>query len=250
MHQPTEKRLEIARELVSEISDCTVGIMMGGSMGFGQNFSVREDSDIDLVVVCDISRVEELVAKPFFKGAISPEIIDLFKTKDINLFWNTKVIDGVEVNAFVYESTAYKDFCLLKSDLNIFIKTKPADTQSAYGFDGEKVTFDRNVREFKDGFLFTKPALANGKFWGGVPKQDFYYSGAIIHEQNDFLSEMEPAVWKATVKQLVTEYGKEVDLSKHNVLNTHFTFKNAPERLPAEVIENIRNRTKEELGKF
>lgn len=218
-------------------------------MGFGQNFSVREDSDIDLVIICDISQVDELVKKPFFSNNVSQEITDLFKQKDITLFWNTKIIDGVEVNAFVYESAAYRDFCLLKSDLNIFIKTKPADVQSAYGFDGEKISFDRNVRAFKDGFLFTKPALANGKFWGGVPKQDFYYSGVIVHEQDGYLSKMEPEVWKATVQQLVHEYGKDVDLSKYNILNTHFTYKTAPERLPIETVEKITARTKEELQK-
>jgi hypothetical protein len=197
--EETKRRLEVMDTVKVQLSDCLKGIMMGGSMGFGQNYSVHENSDIDLVLICDKDKVDLLLEKPFFSGSISPEVAQLFKESKINLFWNTKTIDGIEVNAFVYETTAYRNFCLLKGDLQIFIKTKPADTQSAYSFDGTKITFDRNVRVFDDGYLFTKPGLANGKFWGGVPRQDFFYSGVIVHETDGFLSKLEKEVWAAVV---------------------------------------------------
>lgn len=234
-------------KLKMELSDVLTGIMMGGSMGFGQKFSVHEKSDIDLVLVCDIEKVDALLQKPFFKDSISEKVVQLFKSKSINLFWNTKIINGIEVNAFVYETNAYESFCLLKSNLNIFVKTKPADTQTQYCFDGEPITFNRNVHSFEDGFLFTKPALAEGIFWGGVPRQDFFYSGVIVFEKDGFLSNLEKKVWKAVISQLVKEHGPSVDTQKYNVLNSHFTFHTAPERLPNSVIKNIQNRTIIEL---
>lgn len=245
--EETKRRLEVMDSLKVQLSDCLKGIMMGGSMGFGQNYSVHEKSDIDLVLICDKDNVDLLLEKPFFSGSISPEVAQLFKDSTINLFWNTKTVNGIEVNAFVYEPAAYRSFCLLKGDLQIFIKTKPADTQSAYGFDGTKLTFNRNVRAFKDGFLFTKPSLANGKFWGGVPRQDFFYSGVIVHETDGFLSKLEKEVWAAVVGQLIKEHGTTVDLKSFNILNTHFTFQTAPERLPQVLIEKINTRTNEEI---
>jgi hypothetical protein len=246
----TQLRLDIMADLKVELSDCLTGIMMGGSMGFGQNFSVHDESDIDLVLVCDIDQVDALLQKPFFTDSISAEMVQLFKSSVVNLFWHTKVINGIEVNAFVYETNAYRNFCTLKSDLNIFIKSKrPADTQTQYGFDGQPIVIERNVREYEDGYLFTKPALAQGKFWGGVPRQDFFYSGEIVYEKDGFLSELGKEVWTAVIAQLVKEYGPTVDLEKYNILNSHVTYQTAPQRLPESVTSKIQDRTREEVQK-
>ncbi len=246
----TKRRVTIANQIRDSIEESVKGIMLAGSMGFGQYFSVTSQSDIDLVVVTSLERVDYLVNSGYFQGRVPAEVLDLFRNGDINSFWVTREISGIEVNAFIYEEKGYIDFCLLKGGLKAFRKDKPQGITTAYGFDGKPVTLDRNVMLIKHGFIYEKPALADGKYWGSVPRQDFFYSGQIIYEENCFLTNLEQEVWKATIRQLVHERGPNPNLDEVNILNTHYTYQTQRERLPLSVIKKIQQRTKVELEKL
>lgn len=248
----TQRRLDIAEDLGSQVNGIVRGMMLGGSMGYGQNFSVRESSDIDTVVVCDKDRVYDLIETSYFRGRVDPKVVDLFKKGDINLFWLTREINGVEVNVFTYETKGYEDFCLLRGPMKGYLEqeNRPSETQNNYLFDGSLVEIRRDVVEFGDGFLYSKPALADGRFWGVCPRSDFLYGGYIVYEQDNFLSDMEKKVWEVTVKKLKEEHGPEVDLDKFNILNTHYPYQNDRTRFPISAVEAIKKRTIEELAKL
>ncbi len=246
----TKRRLDLAKRISQPLERIVDGVMLGGSMGFGQNYSVSNKSDIDMVVVLDRKKLPELMKSWYFKDHVHTKVQELFSTNDINLFWVTRIIDTIEVNAFVYDTQGYKDFCTLKNGIRGYINHKPEKTQSAYSYDGEELLFNRRIVPMSEGFIYEKPALANNCFWGGVPRQDFFYSGFILYEKNSFLKKMEKLVWTATVKQLIKEHGKHVDLSKYNILNTHFTYQTAKHRLPSRVVDKILDRTEKELKKL
>jgi len=246
----TKKRLDIANDFRDSLNNIVTGIMLGGSMGFGQNYSIKETSDIDMVLVIEKNNLDDLLEEKFFKNKVNPKIIDLFKKGIINLFWVTNYINDIEINSFVYEKKGFEDFCLLNGELNIFVQKKPSSLQSGYSFEGKKITFNRKVDVFEDGYIYEKPKLANGKYWGGVPKQDFFYSSQILCEKDNFLTHLESRVWKSAIKQLIKEYGKNVDLNKYNVLNTHFSYQTDKDRIPPEVIKKIKSRTLQELNFF
>ena len=247
---PTQIRLEIARRITGSLVGIARGVMLGGSMGFGQNFSVTNDSDIDLVVLVERDKLEALQGSWYFKSAVHKDALRLFDAEKIDFFWVTRVVDGVEVNVFVYDPDAYTRFCLLEGGLVGFLTSRPGDTQTSYGFGGEQITFDRNVQPFGEGYTYERPGLVAGKYWGGVPRQDFIYSGEILYEQDRFLSMLESASWERLVKQMVREYGSDLDLNKVSVLNTHYTYRTARHRVPGHVVEQVRTRTNEELQKF
>jgi len=245
----TKKRLEISKEITNSILDCTQGIMLGGSMGFGQNYSVTDKSDVDMVIVIEKDQLEGLLKKELFKDKIPEDIISAFKEGGINLFWATNYIKGIEINSFVYEINGYEQFLRLQGNLKGYKKTKPKETQESFNFKGEKISFHKKVNPYKEGFIFEKPTLANGRYYGRVPRQDYLYSGTILFERDSLFSSLEPLVWKSAIKQLVKEHGPNPDLEKTNILNTHFSYQTARHKLPEEVIQKIRERTKEELEK-
>lgn len=219
-------------------------------MGFGQNYSVTKNSDMDMVIVIKPSKLDLLLSTWFFEKEIPEEVINLFKRKSINLFWVTKAIEQVEVNTFIYDVDGYTNFLLLRGNLRGFLKEKLNQIQISYGFDGREMTIHRKVTPFQNGFLYKKPALLNGKYWGGVPRQDFLYSGFIVLQEKTFFSDLEKRVWKTTIKQLIKEYGRNIDLNKVNILNTHHTYQTDPQKMPLKVIKQIQKRTKLELEKY
>src|SRR3989344_3468841 len=139
----TEKRLKIAKEITAQVKDIARGVMLGGSMGYGQNYAVTDKSDIDLLIAIDIENLDQLVTTPFFKNQAPEDIIELFKRKEINLFWVTKIVNGIEVNVFIYESQAYLNFCLIKGAIKGYSQTKRSTTYQAVGFEGKPFTFER-----------------------------------------------------------------------------------------------------------
>ncbi len=245
----TDKRLRISKDISSQLEGIVQMVLLGGSMGFGQNFSVTDKSDIDMVVVCDKNYARVLASRPYFEGNVPQNVLGMFEDGIINLFWVTKAVDSVEVNTFVYETEGYKKFCSFEGGLKGYIPTRPAETQESYGFDGTMFTFKRNVVTCPDGFIYEKPALANGRFWGGPPRGDFLIRSCILYQKDGFFDEMQNRVWKNVVKQMVKEHGRALDLNKINILNTDFTYQRKREKLSPEVIEETMDRTRKELAK-
>lgn len=215
-------------------------------MGYGQNYSVSKNSDIDLIVVADISQIDKLNEKPYFKNQISQEVLKMWKNKGINCFWISRNIEGIKVNVFIYESENYKNFCLLKGSFTAFTNSKPENTKLIYDFEGNEIKIDIKVKHSKigHGFIYTKPALSNGKFIGVYPTMDFIESCQILYEKNNFLINLQKDIWKNIANQLILEHGKNVNLAKFNILNAHWVYQNHPEKLPQKIINQIQEKTK------
>lgn len=184
--QETKKRLVITNYIKNQLQNIVKGILLGGSMGYGQNFSVNKDSDIDMVIVCSKEKIDYLSNTEYFKNQIPSNIIKMFKEGIINLFWVTKIVNSIEVNSFIYEPKGYEKFCLLKGKIKGYISHKPKNTQESYGFNGKSISFNRKVSQYKNGWLYEKPALVNNKYWGGPPRSDFLFKSYIVHQEKDF----------------------------------------------------------------
>lgn len=243
----TSKRLAIAKNISKQLEGIVKCVVLGGSMGFGQNYCITEKSDIDMVVVCDKRKIRDLEATSYFSGSTPSEVLKMFEDGVINLFWVTKEVDAVEVNSFIYETQGYKQFCLLKGKLKGYLKSEPSHTQDSYRFDGEKITFDRNVTAFGEGFLYEKPALVDGRFWGGPPRSNFLMGAYPLYQERNFFDNLRGKVLNATIKQLIKEYGSNPDLSRVNILNTDYVFQKNPTRLPKEAVEKLKRETEERL---
>jgi hypothetical protein len=244
--EETEKRLVIARAIYPTVEDYIQGAILDGSMGYGQNFSVTDKSDIDYVFVVDKEELGGLMEGWYFKDDVPENVQEMFREGKIDYFWVSRYLNDIETNVFVYDTESYVDFCLLQGGLKGFKKDKPGDKGKGYGFDGKLLTFDRNLTPVEGGFLYEKPALVDGKYWGGPPRQHLFFSGHVMFEKDNFFSELKDYAWKAAILQLRHEFGN--DLDRFNILNTHYTYQTFRKRLPTEIVEKIQNRTRLELG--
>jgi len=248
--EETKKRLEIAKNISSQLEGIVRGVLLGGSMGFGQNFSVTEKSDIDMVVVCDKQKIRDLEATPYFTGHIPKNILKMFEDKTINLFWVIKKVDSVEVNSYIYETKGYKESCLFKGGLRGYIPTKISEIEKHYGFDGSLISFKRNVTPCGEGYLYKKPVFVNEKFISLPPGNDFTRGFYVLRQENSFFDNLNDKVWDAVVKQLIKEYGPNVDLERASVLKSDWVYRERPEKLPPSSIERIKSETEKRLKKF
>ena len=74
----TKKRLDISKKISSSLEGIVEGVMLGGSMGYGQNYSVHKNSDIDFVVVTNLESLNDLSSIWYFENNIPNEIKTLF----------------------------------------------------------------------------------------------------------------------------------------------------------------------------
>lgn len=240
--EETKKRLEISQKISSQLEGIVKGILLGGSMGLGQNYSITEKSDIDMVVVCDKEKINPLSKTDYFKEQTPKKVLNLFEKGIINLFWVTKNINDVEINSFIYETKGYINFCLLKEDIVGYIPFKPSDIQTQHSFDGSEIKFNRNVRHYQRGFIYEKPALVDGKFWGGSLRSDLLIGSCILYGQK-FFSSLSKQVWEEVIKQMIKEFPNP-DLNKINILNTDFVYQTKPEKISKEIIKKVQEKTK------
>jgi len=224
----TNKRLDISKKISSSLEGIIKGILLGGSMGFGQNISVNKKSDIDMVIVCDKNKINELNSAIYFQGEIEEETLKMFKEGTINFFWVTKMVNDVEVNSFIYETKNYTKFCLMEGGLKGYKLGRPQEIQENYGFDGSLIKFKRNVTPHNEGFIYEKPPLAGGKFFGAPPRDDFTRGTYILYQENNFFDELKEQVWDAIIERLILEHGAKLDLKKTNILESEFVYKARP----------------------
>ena len=128
----TKRRFDIAQDITNQIKDYTKAIVLGGSMGYGMNYSVRVESDIDLVVIVDKSQLGSLLQKGYFEEFNLSEPFELVKEGQAGFFWVTKIINSVEVNMYIYETKAYTDYCLFKKKIVGYKKEAVKTTGKGY----------------------------------------------------------------------------------------------------------------------
>ena len=77
----TKKRLDISNDIVSKLEGLVNGVILGGSMGYGQNYSVTDKSDIDMAIIVDVDKVD-LITR------LHPQTVHLYLRPH---FWHSHV---------------------------------------------------------------------------------------------------------------------------------------------------------------
>ena len=101
----TRKRNGIINELSSnfDFSICE-GILLSGSMVYGQNYSIGKDSDIDLLLIIKAENVFKIKQYSFFTSVYyDNHTLELFGEKKVNCFWFDVFKEGIMLNIVVFE---------------------------------------------------------------------------------------------------------------------------------------------------
>jgi len=243
----TQRRLALASEIASQITDQALCVVVGGSVGYGADSSVKPETDVDMPIVCSIENIGGLMSNAFFRNGAPEAAVSMFADGVIGFFNVSRIVDGIEVNTFIYEPRVYEEFCLQRSGVIGFKTTKPPSTQDAYLFDATHVMFDRDVRAHEGGFLYEKPALLDGRFYGGMPRNDYLIRSVCVWEHDSFFQAMRERVWSSVITRLIAEHGPEPDVTQFNVLNSLYAYSHKRHQVPPDVQEAVRQETSKRL---
>lgn len=235
---PSEARLAIAAEEVRTLPVRPLAALASGSTALGM---ARDSSDLDLVMVLEPGRAGDA-----FPGT-DPLALRLFEEGGLGVFWVTDEVEGVEVNRFVYAPEPLRAHCRMEAPLLAWKGgSRVGDTGRGHAFDGTMLAFDRRVRSLGGGWLYERPALCRGRYWGGVPKQNFL-GGIVPLAGPGWIEALSDETWEATVRQLVAEELETLHRlpTGLSVLNTHWTCQESPERFPAWLGQELADREAE-----
>jgi len=69
----TQKRLKIVKEITPILEKFSEALILAGSVAYGKNFSVRKESDIDLIILITRDKIENILKTDFFN--ITPHFL-------------------------------------------------------------------------------------------------------------------------------------------------------------------------------
>jgi hypothetical protein len=124
----TGKRNDIIKKLSLkfDFSICE-GILLSGSMVYGKNYSVRKDSDIDLLLIIKAENIFRIKQYPFFASVhYDNHTLKLFNEKSVNCFWFDVFENGIMINVVVFEYEYFESLCNFKEIM--LLRAKLDDT--------------------------------------------------------------------------------------------------------------------------
>jgi hypothetical protein len=243
----TQKRLALIAWFTEYIRESIVGFLVTGSMAYGQNYSVKPGSDIDMQLLLTPERADSLLQTDCFNYDELHSAIDgyrrglygqfslVFKKDDVVMechFWDSKQF----IQAITFASQNTKR---LRSTI------ESPSTDYGYSFDRAENIFDY-YGEMIDGFAvadFHSYRVVDGKMYLCRPITNIL-GAPLVQIGSSQLDEAMNLCWRTTVKHLSELTGSSaVDLGRLNVVNT-LPGKN---KLSPAALDQIQTKTAEML---
>lgn len=174
----TRKRHSIITDLSSkfDFSICE-GIMLSGSMVYGENYSVKKDSDIDLLLIVKAENIFKIKQYPFFASVhYDDHTLKIFSEKMADCFWFDVFKNGIMLNVVVVEYEYFKKLCEFKE--TVLLRAKLNDTLDIIKarklrLSNEQIIQDAPTQQkngtnyiisydlYDNGFLISRPIFSN-----------------------------------------------------------------------------------------
>ena len=124
----TQKRLDILDRIKPELEKFCEIVIVAGSVGYGKNFSVRKESDLDLIILINRENIKEIFNSSLFKITSQiKEAVSYFKGKRVLLtFQNGFNLDGVIDKVFsesVIFRTKQKTSAIAMQDIKSLVES-------------------------------------------------------------------------------------------------------------------------------
>ncbi len=207
----TEKRLRIINLLRPKLESWTEALILVGSMAYGRNFSVRKESDIDLIILINKDSINNILNQVFFERSLEfEEAISLFKKNIIQHFTLIKKIESVEVQFHFWDKAAHFKAEKLEEPWPLWYCPLKRDKHYLRGNDLEgnehKVEI-KNVKKLKYGDVFTIPSyfIDDGRFISGVIVNNFLSDPQIIYTKDNNLQNNINIMWKKVAERFINE---------------------------------------------
>ena len=149
----TQKRLNLIKWFSGYIASSVTGMLVCGSMSYGQNYSVKPSSDIDMQLLVTPTTILELLKTDCFDRQELEHALDGYQRGLYGQFSLVFNKDGVPMECHFWDEKAFIDAITFKSAVTKRLRTSIdiPSTDYAYSFDRD-VSRKDYYGELKDGF--------------------------------------------------------------------------------------------------
>jgi len=183
----TRKRKRIVGKLSSffDFSICE-GILLSGSIVYGKNYSIRKDSDIDLLLIIKAENIFKIKQYPFFSSVhYDNHTLELFNKKVAQIFWFDVFVDEIMLNVVICEYEYFEKICNFKE--KILLRAKLGDTLDIIQSKMLRLSDGRTIQDAptqqEDGTnyivrydLYNRSALISRPIFGNIAMSEVLYS--------------------------------------------------------------------------
>jgi len=244
----TQKRLKLLDWFTEYIKTSVTGLIASGSMSYGQNYSVKPTSDIDMQLLLTQETVNELAKTDCFDAAELKIAIEGYRKGQFKQFSLVFHKDDVPMECHFWDEQAFIDAATFKVENTKRLRTS-IDTPSAdhgFSFDREENTKDY-YGEMVDGFAvadFPSYRRIEGKLFLCRPITNVL-GIPLVKITSMRLNDAFEDCWLTAVKELVLfAEGNPVDLDTISIVNT-LPGKN---KMSHEALRNVQAKTQEVLA--
>ena len=180
----TARRDRIIKDLVGHLASAAVeGVLLQGSMYYGRDHCVTAESDIDLLLVVEPSRIHEVIGTgPFTDGIVNEWAKKAFANEDADCIWDGLELDGVVINPgylslpFFERWTKLEAECIRRNRAYLPSGLETGDNQiTGRTIDGTPAEFVQTVTHANGRYNLSKPA-----FSGDLPVRDPLYGSVLL----------------------------------------------------------------------
>lgn len=137
----TTKRIKIIEDILPELIKYSKAILLTGTMAYGQDFSIDDESPIVLQIITDDENIEKIGACKFFQKYNTQKVRDGFASDIFQEFMFTFMVKEITIECHFWNEKTWKEITRYKREkiTRLRSQTRKIYTDSAYGFDGEEI---------------------------------------------------------------------------------------------------------------
>lgn len=143
----TVRRIKIIESIIPELSKHSTSILLTGTMAYGQDYSIWEDSPITIELTTTSEMVAKLASCKFFQKYNISRISEWFTDWIFQQFTLSFMHKEITVDCHFWDEKNYKEILAYKKESVIRLRsqTKKTYIDHAHSFDGEE-----NICEYPD----------------------------------------------------------------------------------------------------
>ena len=235
----TTKRIKIIEDILPELIKYSKAILLTGSMAYGQDFSVQEESPIFLQVITDTEQLKQIGTSKFFQKYNTQKIRDGLESDIFQEFTLSFIVKEVNIECHFWNEKTWKNITNYKQEniIRLRSQTKKIYINTAYSFDGTETKTEHP--DYKQSIyhvgILPIYSINDGILSVSHPLSDIL-TCIKLYDECDVKSAIREC--KNITKQKLAEAKK-----KPNMIYSLFNTLPDKERVSPEVAENVEDKT-------
>ncbi|MDP1729535.1 MAG: nucleotidyltransferase domain-containing protein [archaeon] len=211
-----------------ELKSFCDAVILAGSVAYGKNFSVRKESDIDLIILIERKDYDKITKCKLFKiTAQIEEALEFFKNKEVDHFSIREKIDDVDIQYHFWDKEAHYRAELMQLPAPKVYNVFNMNPTELTGLDFSGIVHHLklgDIKKCKYGAIHNYPAyfMENGYLILRQPILNLITAPEILFTKDSQLLKNIESIWQNLAKKLIEESNGKVDLSKKSIIRAMY----------------------------